>query len=236
MVGLNKPMCLICNEAVSAVTVCNLKRHYESKHKEFHNKEKSNSMLLSYKQGSSMKHRGSSAQDKCTEASLRVSWILCNNMIPFAHAEVVRECTLQSVKVIEGEETSNDTATRRCNELANNINCQLVSELSQSICFSLAADESTDISDIARFSRFVEELLGLVPLYGRTTGKIISNEISKLLASQNQQMKHQRWRLKKKGLVGKLKQINSCINPYHCIIYNTVLWAKLRTDFSPIAY
>lgn len=114
MVGLTKPMCLICNEVVSVIKVCNLKRHYESKHKEFHSKfppgsslrqRKLSSMQLSYTQGSSMIRGGSSAQDKCTEASLRVSWILCKNMIPFTHAEVVKECTLQIVKVMEGEET-----------------------------------------------------------------------------------------------------------------------------------
>ncbi|KAJ8869553.1 hypothetical protein PR048_028544, partial [Dryococelus australis] len=75
----------------------------------------------------------------------------------------------------------------------NLVSCHLVSEPSQSSCFSLAADESTDISDIAPLSvfvrffngeRLVEELFGLVPLYGRTTGEIIFNEISKLLATK----------------------------------------------------
>ena len=114
IVGLNKPMCLICNEVISVVKVCNLKRHYESKHKEFHSKfpsgsslreRKINSLQLSYTQGSSMIRGGRSAQDKCTEASFRVSWILCKNMIPFTHAEVVKECMLEIVKVMEGEES-----------------------------------------------------------------------------------------------------------------------------------
>ncbi|KAJ8868307.1 hypothetical protein PR048_029823 [Dryococelus australis] len=185
MAGINKPMCLICNEVVSVVKVCNLKLHYKSKHKEFH---------------------------------------------------IVKECMLQSVNVMEGEETvrkyqkiplSNDTATQHSNELANNISCQLVSELSQSSCFSLAADESTDISDIAQLSvfvrffngeRFLDELLGLIPLYRRTTGEMIFYEISKLLASKSVSIANivsvvtdgaPAMASEQEGLVGKLKQINS---------------------------
>lgn len=270
IVGLSKPMCLICNEVISVVKVCNLKRHYESKHKEFHSKfppgsslrqRKISSLQFSHTQGTSMIRGGSSAQDKCTEASFRVSWILCKNMIPFTHAEVVKECMLESVKVMEGEESvnkykkiplSNDTATRRCKELANNISCQLVSELSQCNYFSLAADESTDISDTAQLTvfvrffngeRFMEELLGLVSLHGRTTGEIIFNEISKLLATKNVSIDNivsvvtdgaPAMISEKEGLVGRMKQINSSIIPYHCIIHNTVLCAKLSKDFVPL--
>ncbi|KAJ8886306.1 hypothetical protein PR048_012517 [Dryococelus australis] len=113
-------------------------------------------------------------------------------MIPFTHAEVVNECMLQSVKArkLKKKIPENSFIKRHyhlhCNEFANNISCQLVSEISQSSCFSLDADEATDISDIAQLSvfvqyfngeRFVEELLGLISLYGRTTGEIIFNEI-----------------------------------------------------------
>ncbi|KAJ8886307.1 hypothetical protein PR048_012518 [Dryococelus australis] len=37
----------------------------------------------------------------------------------------------------------------------------------------------------------------------------------------------------KEGLFRKLKQINSCIILYHCIIHNTVLCAKLSEDYPP---
>ncbi|KAJ8879841.1 hypothetical protein PR048_020458 [Dryococelus australis] len=120
-------------------------------------------------------------------------------MIPFTYAEVVKECMHQSVKVMEGEETvkkyqkiplSNDTVTRRCNELVNNISCHFVSELSQSNFFPLAADESTNISDVTQLSVFVRFFL----------------------------MERDLWKN----------------FPYHCIIHNTVLRAKLSKDFFPL--
>ncbi|KAJ8891693.1 hypothetical protein PR048_004222 [Dryococelus australis] len=130
-------------------------------------------------------------------------------MIPFTHAEVVKERMLQSVKVMEGE--------------------------------------STGISDIAQLSvfvqfffngeRFVEELLGLIPLYGRTTGEILFNDISKLLASKSVSIAYivsvvTDGAPTMARLAGKLKQINCCIIPYHCIIHNTVLCAKLSSKDS----
>ncbi|KAJ8893537.1 hypothetical protein PR048_006135 [Dryococelus australis] len=234
----------------SMVGVCNLKRHHESNHKKFHSKfpcdsslrqRKINSMLLSHKQGSSMIRGGSSAQDKRTEASLRVSWILCRNIIPFTYAEVVKDCMLQSVKKKKKKKKplSNDTTTRFCNEPANNISCNN--------CFSLTADKSTDMSDIAQLSvfvrffngeRFLEELLELMPLYGGTIGFFFS----KLLASKSVSNTNivsvvtdgaPAMASEKEGLVGKLKQINSCIIPYQSIIHNTVLCAKLSKDPPP---
>ncbi|KAJ8892142.1 hypothetical protein PR048_004722 [Dryococelus australis] len=146
-------------------------------------------------------------------------------MIPFTHAEVMKEWMLQSVKVIEGEETikkkpENSFIKRHCHPI-----CQSLREFSQSSCFSLDADECTDISDVAQLSvfvrffngeRFVEEFVGIANIVSVVT------DGAPAMASE------------KEGQVGKLKQISSRKIPYHCIIHNIVLCAKLSKDFFPL--
>ncbi|KAL6455741.1 hypothetical protein MHYP_G00355920 [Metynnis hypsauchen] len=82
----------------------------------------------------------------------------------------------------------NTVADRTC-ELASNLYDQLMEKGKDFVAFSLAVDESNDISDTAQLSVFIrgvdsnlrvaEELLGLKSMHGTTTGKEIFEEVSK---------------------------------------------------------
>ena len=115
---------------------------------------------------------------------------------------------------------SDSTITRRIEDIGKDIHDQLLADLRAAPCFSIAVDESTDITDVAqlcvwvRFPKensFQEEMLSLLPLHGQTRGEDILNA---LLASFEE--KHICWsklasvctdgapsmRGKEKGLVG----------------------------------
>lgn len=99
--GSTKPMCLICNETVALIKSGNVKRHYEKKHGVFEQNYPQNTtvrsrkitqMQESYQVSRAVMVRSATQQERMTEASLRVAWVLGKNKKPFTDAEVVKEC------------------------------------------------------------------------------------------------------------------------------------------------
>jgi len=93
---------------------------------------------------------------------------------------------------------SDSTIQRRVNDIAADMREQLNGVISQCVYFSLALDESTDVSDIAQlavFTRFVDkdfnvtELLDVVPMKGTTTTEDIFNAVEELLENVSLDLK-----------------------------------------------
>ena len=113
------------------------------------------------------------AQEKATECSLRIAWILGKHKKPFTDAEVVKECMIQTAETLfDGKQRgeiidkikqiplSDSTAMRRTELLAEDLVLQLDEGLKNAPCISLAIDESTDMTDNAQlmvFARYYDE-------------------------------------------------------------------------------
>ena len=91
---------------------CNLKRHYETTHQQFHknfplgteaHQEKIQSCLASYKRlqrfflglCTAILVHSLSEQEKSAEASLRVCWTLNKHQKPFSNSEIMKKCMLE---------------------------------------------------------------------------------------------------------------------------------------------
>ena len=81
--------------------ISNLKQHYEMKHRNFEetfpqNSEvrmtKMNALKSSYQAASRILVTSMTQQQKATECSLRVVWILGKHKKPFSDAEIIKEC------------------------------------------------------------------------------------------------------------------------------------------------
>ena len=200
-----KPTCLICSETVAVNKVANLKRHYESKHAGKYDTDfpkgsalrtdKIRTLKLAQERSVLILKRSMSEQERCAEASLRISWVLAKHMAPFSHAEIVKECLIEAADALFSDlkdkkdiptlfskiPLSNDTATRRIKISAGEVFESLMNELKNVSIFALALDESTDIKDVAQMAVYVrypykdttfkEELLTLLPLHDHTTGQ-----------------------------------------------------------------
>ena len=81
--------------------------------------------------------------------------------------------------------------SRRTEDIAEDMRRELLNDLRSYPYYAIALDESTDIVDIAQLVMFVryilpdccvhQELLGFVPLFGRTTGLDVCNASCSLL-------------------------------------------------------
>ncbi len=111
----------------------------------------------------------------------------------FSDSEIVKDCFLASaeilfaefdnknaiIKQIKGLQLSDSTIMRRIENIGKDVSDQLCADVSAAQCFSIAVDESTDLTDVAqlcvwvRFPKeksFQEEMLCLLPLVGQTRG------------------------------------------------------------------
>nr|XP_055069906.1 SCAN domain-containing protein 3-like [Misgurnus anguillicaudatus] len=201
------------SETVGVVKSGNVKRHYETKHRYFEQQYPQNTevrtiklrqLKSSYESANKLLVRALTHQERATEASFRVAWVLGKTKKPVSDAEVVKECFVEIAEaLIEGKERqemsekfkkiplSNDTLTRRTEILAHDLVKQLADDIKDAPCLSLAVDESTDGTDQAQLCVFVryfskakgtfcEDLLGLTPLC-HTKGEDIYEAIMQML-------------------------------------------------------
>ena len=271
-----RPMCLICTETVALVKSANVKRHYDTKHAYFEaqfpqNSEvrttKVNQLKSSYEGTHSLFRKTLTLQERVTEASFRVVWVLAKHKKPFSDAEIVKECINEVVEAMfEGNEKdklsdmfdkiplSDSTAVKRVEVLAHDIVQQLTEDLKNAQCISLAADESTDRTDKAQLCVFVrylssskgvfcEDILGVAPLLGHTTGDDVSKAIMQMLNERGIDIKTvvsiatdgaPSMTGKTKGAVKRLKEHHPGMLAYHCIIHQSVLCASLGKEYADV--
>ncbi|MGH0166574.1 UNVERIFIED_CONTAM: hypothetical protein FKN15_051007 [Acipenser sinensis] len=98
----------------------------------------------------------------------------CNVVTCYLASEA--EKILKEIRLVQ---LSDSTATRQCGDLGSDVSEQLITDLNEAPCFSIALDETTDVRNIAqrlvwvRFPKqsdgvFREEMLCFLPLEGHT--------------------------------------------------------------------
>ncbi len=267
------PLCLLCKETRACFKRSNLERHFKTAHPKFNEsyppgselrKRKIAQLTASLCEQQKLIHRTTSTAARLTEASFEIAWILARAKKPFSDSEIVKDCFLASAEIlftdfdnkdaifkqIKGLQLSDSTIMRRMEDIGKDIRDQLLADLRAAPCFSIAVDESTDVTDVAqlclwvRFPKensFQEEMLCLLPLHGQTRGEDILNALL-VFFEEN----HLSWsklasvctdgapsmRGKEKGLVGLMKKRDEMPNfiSFHCIIHQEALVSKLRNN------
>ena len=210
-------------------------------------KQKCESLLASFQRSQAIMVRSMTEQQRCTEASFRVSWLINRHKMPFETGYVVKECMIEASKALftdnkianafESVPLSNDTTTRRTEKIAEDLRKTLVQKLRNAENISICVDESTDITDIAQLSVFVrffdhdsqqfcEELLALLPMLDTTTGQDIFNKINEFFTKNKIPLNKVTSLVtdgapamigRVNGLPARLKAVNPNIISYHCI-------------------
>ncbi|XP_068201641.1 zinc finger BED domain-containing protein 5-like [Palaemon carinicauda] len=255
------PQCVLCYETLAneAMKPSNLRRHFESRHKEYVGKpieffqRKCNELdIHRKKEASSFFISGENAKD--TESSYKVSLLISKTgkahsigkTLVKPAAKIMTEIMLgeKASKEIKKIPLSNDTVKKRITSMAENVKVQLVSQLQQSLYFSLQLDESTDIGNEANLLCFVryiycgevhDEFLFCRPLPTNTTGEAIFNVGNDFIV----QNEHSWSRCvgistdgatamtdKLRGLVSRVKSIVPQVKAAHCCIHREQLAVK----------
>lgn len=205
-----KAVCLICQETVAVFKEYNLRRHYESRHKDKYDSlqgqmradklSKLKSILLA-QQNTFV--RQAQLNQSSVRASFRVAQLIASSGKPFTDGEFVKKC-LNAVAeevcpekkdVFNAVSLSATTITRRIEELGGNVYAQLQQKTKEYDFFSLALDESTDVQDTAQLLIFIrgvsanfemcEDLAALQSLKGTTTGEDIFGKVCQTMEDLN---------------------------------------------------
>ncbi|GBP82222.1 General transcription factor II-I repeat domain-containing protein 2 [Eumeta japonica] len=126
---------------------------------------------------------------------------MAKSLKPFAKGGFIKECMIKVCSVLYPEKKtefekvslSKRTVIRCIEMMTNGIKTTLTGRMAGFESFSIALDESTNLSDAAQLAIFIrgvdkeftvtEELLALQPLKGTTTGEDIFNEVKKVFTN-----------------------------------------------------
>lgn len=148
------PQCVVCSEILSnnSMKPSFLKRHLESKHKNVVNKELQFFELIledfKNRKNNIKQFSGAEQNENALKASYKVSYLIAKSgknhtigekLILPAAVEIVSSCMLgeKEAKIIKTIPLSNDTVSRRINDMAYDTKEQLVRRIRGSPCFGI---------------------------------------------------------------------------------------------------
>lgn len=196
-----RPLCVVCSESLSndAMKPSKLNRHLQSKHPDLAKKP----VEYFQRKRDDMKKQISSlvkmtVEDKSiVKASYLIALQIAKSKKPYTIGEeLIRPCLLQACEQVLGKQAlqklkvipmSANTVKRRIEDMAEDIENQVIEMVKNSTFYSIQLDESTDITNEAVLLCFVrfecngelkEELLCSLTLPGRTTSSEIFSALS----------------------------------------------------------
>lgn len=165
-----KAVCLICNKPVAVQKEYNIRRHYNTKHAAAFSKyqgearkKKSSELLAKLHSQQTALARPSIVQDSATRASFEISALIAKTGRSFSTGDFVKECLATAASLMCPSQKrafsqislSRNTVTRRIEDMSRDIKEQFKTKTTGFSAFSLACNESTDISDLAQLLIFI---------------------------------------------------------------------------------
>ena len=161
---------MVCNQQVSVLKEYNILRHYETHRKEnYHHlkgqlrKEEIDKLLAGLKKQQSTFTFSREVSDAAVKASYLIAHEIVQASKPFSDREFLKTCMLKAAEVVFPEKRSafanislsKNTVADRVTELSGDFGSQINDKIKSFIAFSVAIDESTDITDIAQLAIFI---------------------------------------------------------------------------------
>lgn len=148
-------ICLLCHSTVAVAKISNMKRHHESKHKDFHSvvgeerRAKIESLRRSLNQQQNIFGKRSAEFDASCEVSYDISLMIAKSGRPFTDGDFVKNCMIAASKKLCPEATkklqtvslNRMTIQRRISHLSSDVTRQLTEKAASFSYFSVAANE-----------------------------------------------------------------------------------------------
>lgn len=207
----NSALCLICSETISVLKEYNVRRHYETKHSKSRYGEMTGQVraekVLSLKKSIKCQRDIFTKHKHQNEAAVLASLKICHTLAkagkPFTDGELVKTCILkaaeevcpQNQQIFNSISLSANTVARRTAEIGADISHQLQNACANFEWYSIALDESTDVSDSAQVLLFIrgvnsdleviEELADVFSMETTVTGAEIFSKVDETIAKLN---------------------------------------------------
>lgn len=261
MLNNEKPLCLVCQQTVAVMKEYNIRRHYETLHSaqyaQYVGKSRSNiftDLKSKHEKQKQVLHSFGKPQTASITASYEVAMMLMKNGKPFRDGELIKQCAVKMAqtfgeekvaKKFESVSLSHQTVARRVADLNEHVSVKLKNIMKDCKYYSLAIDESTDISDTSQlliFTRTVdkdfevhEELVKMKSLSGGTRGADIYAALESVISEYGGFEKcscivtdgARAMTGSNVGLVGLLKENGVDCITLHCIIHQEALCGKV---------
>ncbi|XP_076323848.1 general transcription factor II-I repeat domain-containing protein 2-like isoform X1 [Tachypleus tridentatus] len=198
--------CVICAESVAVLKEYNLRRHYETKHLSTYLKfsgkfrsKKFESMKRVFESQKNLFTRKFAENESVTRTSYKIVHRMAERGKPFTDGNYIKKYMMEAANELcpekanffESISLSATSVLRRAEELGENIALQIRQKARNFIWYSLALDESTDLSSTSQLFVFIcgvnlifqitEELVSVCSMQGRTSGEDIFMEVHKTL-------------------------------------------------------
>ncbi|KAI4885082.1 hypothetical protein NFI96_006058 [Prochilodus magdalenae] len=260
-------VCLICNDKIASMKRSNIKRHFDTRHTTFASKypagdsrKKACQELLCRVQASQQQLRVWTQQGDWNSASFAGALAIVRNGKPFTDGEYAKTFMLDVANELFDDFSDKDKIIKRIKDMplsartvhdrtimmANQIEATQVKDINAAPFFSLALDESTDVSHLSQFSviaRYVvgdtvrEESLAVLPMKGTTRGEDLFKSFTEFAKEKNLPMD----KLisvctdgapcmvgKNRGFVALLREYEKRpILSFHCILHQEALCAQM---------
>nr|XP_033497741.1 SCAN domain-containing protein 3-like [Epinephelus lanceolatus] len=253
-----QPQCFFCGEVLAnnSMNPAHLQRHQSTKYSESVGKTEEfyKRKLSEFKSRQTVMMKATSVSSKALEASYAVSLLVAKSKKPHSIVEelilpaaaVMAEIMIdkKAADTLKKVPLSNNTVSRRIDDMSVNIIGQVVKKMKRAGQFALQLDEMTDVSGDAQLLAFVrykdvsdinEHILFCKKLPGKTTGEEMFQIIDSFFKEHDLQ-----WKTcshictdgaaamtgSVKGLFGHVKKVNPDIKWMHCIIHREALASK----------
>ncbi|XP_029656889.1 general transcription factor II-I repeat domain-containing protein 2-like [Octopus sinensis] len=205
-----KAYCLICHEHLSVMKEYNIRRHYETNHAPIYSKytgklreDKVESLKRTLQIQQGLIKKNFENNENVTRAGYEITKIISQHGKPFSDGMYIKNCIIEAVNCLcplnsslfDGISLSASSVSRRTEELGKNIYLQICEKTSNMLWYSLALDESVDISGTSQLLIFIrgvdenisitEELASVCSIHGTTTGKDIFDELEQTISDYN---------------------------------------------------
>ena len=171
MEDIGKPLCLVCKQVIAVMKEYNVKQLYETQHKiqneEYYGKtriEIADRLKSEYQKQKKVLSSFIKLQTTGIVASHEIALMLLRKSKSFRDGELVKQCAIKMAhvfgedKVVRKFETaslSHQIIVRSVSDLGKHVSSQLKSIVENCLHFSLALDESSDISDTCELLIFI---------------------------------------------------------------------------------
>ncbi|XP_053179500.1 general transcription factor II-I repeat domain-containing protein 2-like [Scomber japonicus] len=260
-------VCLICNDKIASLKRSNIKRHFDTRHSTFASKypagdsrKKACQELLCRVQASQQQLRVWTQQGDWNSASFAGALAIVRSGKPFTDGEYAKTFMVDVANELFDDFANKDKIIKRIKDMplsartvhdrtimmADQIEATQVKDINAAPFFSLALDESTDISHVSQFSiiaRYVdgdtlrEESLAVLPVKGTTRGEDLFKSFSEFAKEKNLPMD----KLisvctdgapcmvgKNRGFIALLRENEKRpILSFHCILHQEALCAQM---------